>query len=180
MPIPLGRGPARGERDVLEPLTGCHRKIEQFLGILSALAARGPHLLDDVEREALGSALRYFREGAPLHTQDEERSLFPRLRASGDPAAADVIDEIERLEADHVRADDLHAQVDDIGRAWLADGSLPEGDAAAFRRAVQELELLYRAHIAVEDARVFPLAAHLLDRAAWEEIGHEIARRRGG
>jgi hypothetical protein len=56
---------------------------------------------------------------APKHTADEEHSLFPRLRASGDP-----LPELDALESDHAAADNWHVEIDQIGRQRLVEGSL--------------------------------------------------------
>jgi hypothetical protein len=62
-------------------LSDCHRRIEKFLEqiIRVCTTARGGEL-NAGQREALEVALRYFRQAAPLHTADEETSLFPRVR----------------------------------------------------------------------------------------------------
>ena len=69
-------------------LSDCHRRIERFLSVLVTIADahRGAEL-PGPDRDALAGALHYFRTAAPRHSADEEESLFPRLRASSDPAA---------------------------------------------------------------------------------------------
>jgi hypothetical protein len=64
--------------DPIGSLTDCHRRIELFLAVLEQLSAQargGP--LSREEREALETALRYFREGTPKHTADEEENAVP-------------------------------------------------------------------------------------------------------
>ncbi len=67
---------------------------------------------------------------APRHTADEEVSLFPRLRDTSDPAAAQGLD---RLERDHHEATEHHAAVDVLVRRWLADNGLVLSQAAELR-----------------------------------------------
>lgn len=173
-------GKAR-EHDFTEPLGllgDCHRRIERFLGVLGKVAdAGGP--LGPQERHALQVSLRYFREAAPHHTHDEEDSLFPRMRASGDPRAEAALRRLAELEADHVRAGQVHAEVDRLFDRWLLDGVLGAGDAARLRERMAELAALYARHIAVEDAEIFPLAGEVLDAADLAEVGREMAERRG-
>jgi hemerythrin-like domain-containing protein len=164
-------------------LSDCHRRIERFLDqILRVCEAREGGALAEGEREALDTALRYFRKAAPLHTADEEASLFPRLRErarSGSEAARGAVSVMERLEADHDAADARHALIDELGTRWLERGTLPAGDATRLETEARELRAFYTAHISVEDDALFPLAGETLDKAAVEAVGREMAARRG-
>jgi hemerythrin-like domain-containing protein len=179
MLIRLGEGADHGFREPLGLLSDCHRRIERFLAALVSVAARGGASLAPQDRRLLETALHYFATAAPRHTADEEESLFPRLRASGDPQAATALDAVQRLEADHRRAEVHHAAVDDLGRRWLAGGTLPDTDAAALERHLEALQQLYGAHIDVEDRELFPTAARLLSQSELEAMGREMADRRG-
>lgn len=178
--LQLGQSPDHDFDAPLGLLSDCHRRIERFLDVMIqvcvARAGDEPHA---DEREALRRATEYFRVAAPRHTQDEEESLFPRLRAAGDPRVADVLAEIERLEADHEAAAQKHAEVECLVTHWLDAGRLTSGAVAGLSRALQELKSLYQTHIAVEDERVLPLAADVLSREEIRSLGHEMARRRG-
>lgn len=180
MPITLGAKPDHGFDEPLGLLSDCHRRIERFLGALLAVCTtrQGGALTSD-ERESLRRAIEYFRVAAPRHTQDEEASLFPRLRASADPRAGAALAELARLEADHEVADGHHRDVDGLVRRWLdADALAPEA-TAELRRLLEALTAIYRAHIAVEDERIFPLAAEVLEAEHLKRIGEEMAGRRG-
>jgi hemerythrin-like domain-containing protein len=179
MPIVIG---AKRESDFTDPigmLGDCHRRIEMFLNVLVHVAevAHGEVLNED-QRGALETALRYFREAAPKHTADEEESLFPRLRRIENDQALALLARIESLEEEHVCADRSHAEVDGLGRLWLKDGSLPPEQASRFLTLLVELWDLYRHHIATEDNEVFPTAAAVLSTSDRETIGNEMASRR--
>ena len=180
-PMFLKVGPHRdhGFDQPLGLLSDCHRRIELFLRVLSALADRGPGVtLSPAEAAQLDSALTYFAVAAPKHTADEEQSLFPRLHATHDPGAAQALDIVARLERDHEEADGHHAVVERLGRRWLADGVLaPEASRVLIER-LQRLQALYSAHIRVEDRELFPAAARILSASALTEIGLEMAARR--
>jgi iron-sulfur cluster repair protein YtfE (RIC family) len=135
--------------------------------------------LDADQRTALEAALRYFREAAPKHTADEEESLFPRLRTFGGPYLAGVLERVAALEHEHVAVEPLHAEVDRLGRAWLAAGSLPAPEASRFLSLTTQLQQVYRMHIAAEEEIVFPAAAQLLPEGERMAIGAEMAARRG-
>jgi hemerythrin-like domain-containing protein len=179
MPVIIGETPKSSFTDPIGLLGDCHRRIERFLEVLVRVAgeARGNPLTDE-QRTALDSALRYFREAAPKHTADEEDSLFPRLRQSASPEAAAALEEVARLERDHRRADELHAEADRLGQAWLAADSLDPSGAARLAAVLAELSELYTRHIAVEEREVFPAAARALPEAECRAIGVEMAARR--
>lgn len=180
MPVVIGGKPESSFADPMGLLTDCHRRIERFLSVLVQVGeqAKGGPLTEE-QRKALETALRYFREAAPKHTADEEQTLFPRLRSLDRPEVKAVLAKVDALEEQHIRAGQAHDEVDRLGRAWLAAGSLPPADAARFSALTADLADLYRAHIAVEEGEVFPAAAAALDKPAREAIGGEMAARRG-
>ena len=69
--------------------------------------------------------------------------------------------------------------MDRLGRLWLTAGQLSSDDASRFEELVCQLETLYRHHIGIEDAEVFPYAARVLAAADRQAIGNEMAARRG-
>ena len=149
-----------------------------FLAALEQAAERLASPPDPAVSAGLATALRYFREAAPKHNADEEASLFPRLRATGKPAAAAALDLLARLEAEHRWADPLHAAVDRLGEKYLCEGPLTTAEADRFRAAVGELRHMYRQHIELEDSVVFPLASSLLSPAEQAAVAREMADRR--
>src|SRR3954453_13365466 len=175
MPVVIGAKPESNFSDPIGLLTDCHRRIERFLAVLVRVAAGAREgELTAEQRVALAPALRYFREAAPKHTADEESTLFPRLRASGHG-----LTELDALEHDHDRADRNHAEVDRLGRVWLENGAISLEDRARFSALVGELTGLYRAHIAVEEGSIFPLASKVLAREERLAMGREMSNRRG-
>ena len=182
MAIPLGIKPAHDFDEPLGLLSDCHRRIETFLGALIKVAQHArasDEPLTPEQRRALETALTYFRSAAPRHTQDEEHSLFPRLRACNDPRVQDAMARIDALEADHRTAETAHAEVDDLGTRWLQAGHLPPADLEHLTSHLTMLQDLYTRHIAIEDTEVFPLAKESLDPKTIAELGQEMAQRRG-
>jgi hemerythrin-like domain-containing protein len=178
MPIQIGRRPDHGFDEPLGLLSDCHRRIEHFLAVLLALVqhdSRGP--LAGARRKDLEAALMYFAAAAPRHTADEEESLFPRLRESGDGLVAEALATIDRLERDHAEAALRHAEVDRLGRVWLAR-VLEDQEIAALQSHLERLRTLYAAHIAVEDRELFPAAARVLSAEQIQAVGREMAARR--
>lgn len=159
-------------------LSDCHRRIEMFLGSLSAIAKVAGRPLNEEGRRALENALRYFREAAPKHTADEEQSLFPRLTAQRSKESDTVLATMEELEKEHHWAESLHAEVDRLGRKYLDEGSLSDQDSAEFRNAMDSLSAMYRRHIKIEEESLFPFAAKTLSRDDNLAIAAEMVARR--
>ena len=180
MPIRIGEKPESDFTDPIGMLGDCHRRIVRYLHVLVVLATqqKGGQLSDE-QRALLSTSLRYFREAARKHTADEEESLFPRLRRIESPDIEAVLARIESLEQDHECADRSHVEVDWLGRLWLTAGRLSSDDSSRFEELVCELETLYRHHIGIEDAEVFPYAARVLAAVDRQAIGDEMAARLG-
>ena len=180
MPVQIG---AKTESDFTDPvgmLGDCHRRIERFLGVLRALGEQaGEAPLTADHRKALETSLRYFREGAPRHVEDEELSLFPRLRHQRSAKVAAALATVERLERDHATAEAWHQELDALGKCWLGEGILHSASISRFRQLAAQLSRLYEEHIRVEDDELFPLAISILPQPDLNAVGREMAERRG-
>jgi hemerythrin-like domain-containing protein len=177
MPVQIGTK-THSFADPTALLSDCHRRIEMFLGILAKVAASVDRPLASDARLALESALRYFREAAPKHTADEERSVFPRLRQSRDAEMNGALETLDALEQEHRHADSLHAQIEILGKQCLAEGSLSPSPAGQFRKAVADLASIYKRHIPIEEELVFPIAERVLSPADKVIIAQEMSARR--
>ncbi len=181
MPIPLNAPPLADFTRPIDVLEDCHRRIERFLRMLQAvvLAATGDGRMTEDAADALQVALRYFRNAAPKHTADEEQSLFPRMRATGDPRVSEVLARLDELERDHQRAQELHDTVDRLGMHWLHTGALDRDKLAAMGASLAQLQHIYAAHIDFEDSVVFHLARDVLGEEAIDGLATEMRGRRG-
>lgn len=179
MLVKLGAKPLADFSQPLAMMKDCHRRIEHFLEVLQRLSERfGEERLTEEARGALARALDYFSHAAPRHTADEEESLFPRMTRSSDSAVRAVLDELNRLEAQHRRAEDCHQRVDHLGRRWLEAGRLDEASLQELRALLGNLTELYATHIRLEEERIFVLAERLLDANELAVVGSEMERRR--
>jgi hemerythrin-like domain-containing protein len=169
VPASLHAGPAAGYDNPFEMLTSCHERVERMLGLLERLGEHvGRHGADANARSAASDLLRYFDLAAPHHHEDEERHVFPRLVADGHAPLA------ERLRGEHRRMDQQWRAMRGPLLA-LAEGQAP----AAGLLEIDAFTSLYRLHIAAEEAHAYPLARPKLDAGALQEMGSEMARRRG-
>lgn len=162
--------PAPGFDDPLGLLRACHERI---LGHCDTLERLVPHLrrqgADQDAQLAAARILRYFQVGAPLHHEDEESDLFPVLRArSGFPAIQHPV--LENLVAQHRELDKLWIQLE--AALQIISGGVPAD------LPVQSYVALTRAHIAVEEREIFPLAERYLDAAALATLSQAMQARR--
>lgn len=180
MAITIGRKAESNFTNPLGLLSDCHRRIEYFLSLLITVTrqVQGGKLSVE-QRKALETAIFYFERAVPKHTLDEEKSLFPRMRASGHLPAQAALAVLDSLNADHAAAGEMHNQVEALVRRWLEGGELSGGQARRLTEMLDELSAIYQRHIAAEDNEVFPLAASLLEKSEIEAIGREMAARRG-
>jgi hemerythrin-like domain-containing protein len=177
MPVQIGMK-THDFSDPIGLLSDCHRRIEMFLGSLEAVGSIIDHPPLENTVLALGTALRYFREAAPKHTADEEKSLFPRLRATRSPEIESTMARLEHREEEHQRITFLHTELDELGERYLSDGALSGAKARRYRETVADLKAIYQRHIHMEDSSVFPIAARVLPQSDKAAIGSEMAGRR--
>lgn len=178
--------------DPLQFLTACHGRIRQRLFSFRQ-AADQLRTHREIERHHLEAALLFFRTSGEGHTVDEERSLFPRLRARlaalGETEGAARIDE---LLADHREHDRLFAEMEaamnQVDASLGTGNGLPDPDAApiacgtpaalALADALEALVEAYESHIPIEDDQIYPLAYRVMPREELDEIAGEMRSRR--
>lgn len=153
--------------------------LEDPVAFLSAEHARQTVLLGHLERVArapLGRAARglaamllgWLTAEFPVHIEDEERSLYPRL------AAHDTSGVLRTLQAQH-REDRNAVRAVLAGLRRSAAGEAPGAD---FAPAALAFASGHRRHLVLEETAVTPLARRVLDRDALASLAGEMARRR--
>lgn len=149
--------PARAavtEPEGFEALDRTHVEVMQVLGILAQLLDHvddnGP---DEVARRMAREVRSFFEGRARQHHADEDEQVFPALLASGDE---DLVHHVRRLQQDHgwLEEDWLelapHLEAIEQGYNWY--------DLPLLRHALPVFTALYREHIALEEAVVYPAA----------------------
>lgn len=159
----------------LEMLHACHGKIQKQLDTLQKLATHLPaHGCDQQAQQAAQGILRYFDTAGQFHHQDEEENLFPALLALDVPNKEEIETLVDRLLAQHVVMFSAWSEM----RAVLA--KISEGTNTPLSAAmIERLAGSYTRHIALEEAELLPLSAHLLNPQQIMELGKSMAERRG-
>ena len=167
--------------DPLGLLVHCHERIEAQLSTLESAA----EILRAGDRRPLprvfgviDAACAHFAIPGVKHTEDEEVSLFPRLRAHGGAGGEEALAAMAELESQHRAAEKLHAAFDKFVLTLPRDGSAEAKELDCFSSLVAELTTLYRPHILLENNFVFPIAGRVLPASEFQGLGEEMRARR--
>ncbi len=167
-------GAAAAPRDAVDLLLECHQRIRTFLGMAGRLASPGAAGEAEV-REAATRVARYFMQALPLHADDEEESILPRLR--GRDAAVDAA--LEAMAREHGEHEPPLRVLVGACQALARDPSVQGDIAPVIAAATGELERHFAAHLRREEEIIFPAVRQLLDARADSEIVKELRARRG-
>lgn len=160
--------------DAVDLLLECHVRIRSFLEMAQRIAIERAAAPGEISAAA-ARVHRYFTQALPLHAQDEEESILPRLL--GRDAAVDR--ELEIMVREHGEHEaPLAALVSACGEV-ARDPDRHQALAASLGRAADDLAAHFADHLAREEAVVFPAMRRLLDPGDDAEIVAEIRRRRG-
>jgi hemerythrin-like domain-containing protein len=146
--------------DPVARLGNTHRRMAEELAALEGAARAG-------DRQGLDMGLDFFASAAKRHHEDEEASLFPRLR--GDAGLVPLLDGLASEHRDHEAA---RREIEELVRG--------NGDVQAIAASVARFAEMVRAHIEKEDRELLPAAERMLDAATLEAVAEEMRGRRRG
>ena len=166
--------------DAINHLTHCHERIDRSLvTVRNAVAAL--RLTDPVLRTEGAAALDYelalLQLLTELHIQDEEQSLFPRLRKnlSSDPAS--LAELLPMLEAQHREKQAVFPELASSLRALSAPGSKGEEALDRLESQVAQLDSLFKTHTTLEDEQLMPKCRQYLTPADLDAMRQEMRQR---
>ena len=144
--------------DAFSILSTCHEHIGERLDALARigrdLSASGS--FGEPQMAGLGDVLAFMDTAIPIHSADEEQTLFPVLRRQ--PAFAGT---------DGTPMDCMEAEHEDHGRLLAGlKAAIVKRDATAAADLIQRIVNAYRDHIRKEEEVLYPMARHLLSDAA--------------
>lgn len=151
---------------VVARLADCHARIRAHLAEARALASGEGGA--EARRASASAVAAYFGRALPLHAEDEDRSIAPRLGSEHHALLA-------RLARDHAEADAYLAALLPTWERWSAgiDEAVSEAHVAIVTRLADRLE----AHLAIEEAELFPAVEALAPELAARVIAEMHARR---
>lgn len=158
--------------ELLDLLTACHVRIRRFVQ-LALDVADSTHAPDEEIVDACLTCERYFTEALPLHVEDEELSILPRLQ--GQNAQLDTV--LVAMCAQHAEHSMLLAALLEA----CADVRGIPADAArrqALWCVATRVSAEFDAHLAQEERVVFPALLTCLTAEDRERVVAEIRTRR--
>ena len=160
----------------LEMLKACHERMRTQCDTLRRLAAHlSAHRCDDPARQAVTNVIRFFGSAGRHHHEDEESDLFPAMIAAATGLNTERIALlVQKLEVEH-------RELEQACKSLCSDlEKIARGEAATLDELeVNRFNTVYRAHSALEDAALIPLAAMVLSGPELAAVGRSMARRRG-
>lgn len=168
----IGKTPGKKSEELVDLLLACHGRIRHFLDVAVAIGELAGASNDDVV-EASANVRRYFADALPLHVEDEEEGVLPRLQ--GRSAALDAA--LARMSAEHEEHLPLQR------RLLALCAALPDrpGDAnarAELGRAARDLRAALEPHLRAEESVVFAAIRELLSAEERAAIVTELRARR--
>lgn len=173
MLVNLQTTPRREGSGPIDLLLECHERIQRFSALATRLVtAQAPR---EQISDAAEKVLHYFRVAMPLHVEDEDQSVLPRLMLANPPQQ--VVDALGAMTREHFEIEALLAE---LSEPWSAIRAEPErrDSLRALPAASARLEELFRNHLASEEAIIFPAVRTLLSPQAQAEVVSEIRGRR--
>ncbi len=172
MLIEIGTAPRKENLELVDLLLACHARIRRFSTATVELGRRADLAVQDVVEECRRCE-RYFGEALPLHVEDEESSLLPRLlgrRSSVDHA-------LSVMERQHKQHRELLFGLLEALRALRAS---PTGadERATLHRVAKTLADDFEEHLHSEETIIFPAVRDLVPRDLQVAVIEELRTRR--
>ena len=145
-------------------LLGCHERIRSFLAMAALIDSAAPDV--DVA-DAAARVRRYFSQALPLHVEDEEESILPRLQGRS-PEVDAALDRMHSEHLEHVAP--LRSFLDRLREPLCARKELASSAKA--------LLAAFEPHLEAEERVVFPAINALLTFDEQQAIVRELRARR--
>lgn len=158
-------------RDVVELLVRVHTESRHVLALAEGLASASATVGSS---EAARTVTTFVDARLPLHWEDEECSITPRLL--GRHHVVDAA--LGQMHRDHLALDAPFARLKVLCRLLGKDISRLHALRFELQAAVRDARVRLEAHHALEESIVFPALRRLLPRHELEAIGDEIVARR--
>lgn len=165
----------RPTQDPLQLMLDCHERLRRFC----SLAQRLGEMTDAPAEErtaCVEQLLRFFTLDLPLHLDDEDHSLTPRLLERGVPRP--IVRRLWEMGREHER---LEVRVEALVSLWSDLRAVPERHprlAPLLTEGARRLTALMEAHLAMEEEFLYPAARAWLTHDDLEALATEMRRRR--
>jgi iron-sulfur cluster repair protein YtfE (RIC family) len=167
--------------DPIEHLLHCHERIERSL-ITIQNAVASLRLTDPVLRTEAAAALDYelstLQLLTKLHIQDEEQSLFPRLRARLRDDSGALTALLPELESHHRENENIFRELANcIRKLSTESGQQADAQLSRLETLVTKLENLHRPHMKLEVEQVLANCRQYLTETDLAAMQKEMRQR---
>lgn len=167
-------GKRKAPADLVALLLECHERIRSFVRMAAEIGRRDDLTHAEIA-EGCAACERYFTQAFPLHVEDEEQSVLPRL--VGRDANVDAA--LAHMQSEHAsHAPLLASMLEDLRAVREAP------DRAALRArlctSATELAEAFERHLSLEEQVIFPALRSFTQEAEAEVLRELRARRQGG
>ena len=171
----VGLKTPRSAASVSALLLECHERIRKFIGLACRLGGASDLPAEHVA-EAARDVRRYFEEALPLHAQDEEQSILPRLKGRNE-----ALDRwLEAMTAEHrTHAPLIEALCATCGVLQAAPETL-EDNRDKLVATSTALQHEFAVHLQQEEEYIIPAIDRWISAQAQAEVLDEIRARRAG
>lgn len=169
----IGKGPRQASDSLVDLLLECHQRIRSFCGLACRIGERSDYGSDEVAEACLG-VIRYFTQALPLHVQDEEQSILPRLIGK-QPQVDEALAILRSQHVSHQRPlERLVILCRELAQPSTASAEL----GLELRSLASGLERELSEHLELEESLVFPAIPAYLSAGVQAEVVHELRTRR--
>jgi iron-sulfur cluster repair protein YtfE (RIC family) len=178
----LHRRPQDAVIVVQEPvvwLEECHQRIRLFSNLACRLCEKAPEDRRPQWTQGAGRVLRYFQDAFPLHVQDEDISVFPKVeRWMTSPKQRTVF---RLLEEQHRKAEQMLINSLPLWKQMASGDELSNEQYSKLEAWCAELVKELEQHLVLEELELFPILRIRLSSTESEAILKEMkARRQAG
>jgi iron-sulfur cluster repair protein YtfE (RIC family) len=162
-------------KDILQLLLEGHEQLRGFTALAVQLGhSQGASPLE--LSEAARRLLRYFTHELPLHLEEEEQGLLPRLFTT--PLTQELIQQLWELEKQH---DEFEARLERLMPLWTTVARTPERYPQLAERLAREGRQFLTAaekHVLMEERVLFPFVRERFSPDALVALAAEVLLRR--
>lgn len=165
-------GPRASPENLVDLFLECHQRIRTFVHLAEKVGRRyelpQPEVIDTCQR-----CERYFTEALPLHVEDEEKSLLPRLRGVGQ----DVNNALATMHEQHIEHEPLLRALLESLQSDRSEPDLRQHRELLTAGAAQ-LALELEKHLTLEEQIIFSAARSRMPLDAQDLVLQELRARR--
>ena len=171
--VKLGLKPKTVDEDsVVVALLDCHARIREFFTMAMAAGQRS-EAGEELIKDAIQRVHRYFTLALPLHVQDEEESISPRMRGISD-AVDRALDQMSAEHKTHMKLIDALVSACEVA---LASENIAKSAKEQVLPAALVANGAMMAHLDLEEGVLFPVLDKL-ELSVQKQIRLEMKQRR--